>query len=297
MARFASKCGLSRYGSDFTLGFGILRKPESRALGGGLFPMPYARFRGAALNSARYHSMDSKDTEHLNTPRLVADSAGMAVWRWDQQEPFGVNVADENPSGLGAFEFPVRDAGTYADKETSRVYNLNRYRDLDAGRFIQTDPLGLNGGDLSLYALRKNNPLSNVDPTGEAACAPGDTMCAIAMRNAGIRGPYFPSSKKLDEDCFLACLGIKVVGGQVISSGAQAGAGAAAGSSIRPISVLGRGVQAATRIVNTPLGIAVTGIAGADFCYSYCLKDPDQCAPSSPTPSIFGPSDYFYGAP
>jgi hypothetical protein len=22
------------------------------------------------------------------------------VWRWDQQEPFGVTVPDENPSGL-----------------------------------------------------------------------------------------------------------------------------------------------------------------------------------------------------
>jgi len=36
-------------------------------------------------------------TDHLNTPRLVANSGGTTVWRWDQQEPFGVSVPDENP--------------------------------------------------------------------------------------------------------------------------------------------------------------------------------------------------------
>src|SRR5688572_25682184 len=49
--------------------------------------------------------------DHLNTPRLVADAAGTTVWRWDQQEPFGVNVPDENPSGLGAFDLPLRLPG------------------------------------------------------------------------------------------------------------------------------------------------------------------------------------------
>lgn len=39
-------------------------------------------------------------------PRLVTNELQRAVWRWDQQEPFGVNVPDENPSSLGAFEFP-----------------------------------------------------------------------------------------------------------------------------------------------------------------------------------------------
>jgi uncharacterized protein RhaS with RHS repeats len=48
------------------------------------------------------------------------------VWRWDQQEPFGVNVLDENPSGLGAYDFPLRYPGQYADKETNLSYNYFR---------------------------------------------------------------------------------------------------------------------------------------------------------------------------
>ena len=43
--------------------------------------------------------------DHLNTPRLIADDQQRTVWRWDQQEPFGNNVPDENPSGLGSSSF------------------------------------------------------------------------------------------------------------------------------------------------------------------------------------------------
>jgi RHS repeat-associated protein len=104
--------------------------------------------------------------DHLNTPRLITNNVGQPVWRYDNNDPFGGNVPDENPSGLGAFEYPLRDESTYFDKETSLVYNVNRYRDLPSGRFIQADPLGLEGGDLSLYVLRSNNPLSFTDPLG-----------------------------------------------------------------------------------------------------------------------------------
>jgi len=106
-------------------------------------------------------------TEHLNTPRLVADSVGAAVWRWDQQEPFGVNVPDENPSGLGAFEFPLRFPGQYADKETGLHYNYFRDYDPGVGRYVESDPIGLQGG-LNTYAYVEENPLSLIDPQGLA---------------------------------------------------------------------------------------------------------------------------------
>jgi RHS repeat-associated protein len=104
--------------------------------------------------------------DHLNTPRLIADQAGMTVWKDDNTEPFGSNPPNENPSGLGAFEFPLRDEGTYADKETGLLYNWNRDRDNSRGQFLQADPLGVRGIDLSLYVLRRNNPLRYTDPDG-----------------------------------------------------------------------------------------------------------------------------------
>ena len=88
------------------------------------------------------------------------------MWRWDQQEPFGVSAPDENPSGLGAFEFPLRFPGQYADKETNLHYNYFRDYDPAHGRYLQPDPLGLADG-VNLYGYVHADPLSRVDPTGE----------------------------------------------------------------------------------------------------------------------------------
>ncbi len=59
-------------------------------------------------------------TDHLNTPRLVADDTQITVWKWEQHEPFGVNAANEDPDGdTVAFEFNLRFPGQYFDKETN----------------------------------------------------------------------------------------------------------------------------------------------------------------------------------
>ena len=61
----------------------------------------------------------------------------------------------------------------------------NRYRDYDpaTGRYIQADPIGLNGGP-SPYSYAMNNPLRYTDPTGEivplALCGIGVAVGASA---------------------------------------------------------------------------------------------------------------------
>ena len=117
--------------------------------------------------------------DHLNTPRLVADSAGTTVWKWDQQEPFGVNVPDENPSSLGMFEFPLRFPGQYADKETNLYYNYFRDYDAGLGRYGQSDPIGLRGG-LNTYLYGSAKPLRLVDPLGLTACTPNPTPAPLS---------------------------------------------------------------------------------------------------------------------
>jgi RHS repeat-associated protein len=110
-------------------------------------------------------------SDHLNTPRLIADQNQRTVWRWDQQEPFGVNAPDENPSGVGAFEFPLRFPGQYADKESNIAQNWMRDYDTQTGRYVESDPIGLGGGiNTYVYAL---DPLTQVDPEGLMGRAPG----------------------------------------------------------------------------------------------------------------------------
>ena len=103
--------------------------------------------------------------DHLNTPRLIADEQQRVVWRWDQPEPFGDSVPDENPSGLGTFEFPGRFPGQYFDRETNLYYNYARDYDPAIGRYAQSDPIGLHAGT-NTYAYVQGNPLTYIDPFG-----------------------------------------------------------------------------------------------------------------------------------
>jgi RHS repeat-associated protein len=142
--------------------------------------------------------------DHLNTPRLVANSSGTTVWRWDQQEPFGVNVPDENPSSLGAFEFPLRFPGQYADKETNLFYNYSRHYDASTGRYDESDLIGLGGG-VNTYGYVGGDPLSNTDPFG--LCDFDDLICQAAVGQMPISGLRSPC----DQDCFNAFFGISTI--------------------------------------------------------------------------------------
>jgi RHS repeat-associated protein len=63
------------------------------------------------------------------------------------------------------FGFNLRFPGQYYDEETELVYNYFRYYDPNTGRYITSDPIGLQGG-LNTNAYVDNNPLRYIDPYG-----------------------------------------------------------------------------------------------------------------------------------
>ncbi|MDE2000124.1 MAG: hypothetical protein KGI52_14495, partial [Burkholderiales bacterium] len=112
-------------------------------------------------------------SDQLNTPRLVTDTAGVKRWSWDvyTAEPFGATAANEAPAGQASaqqFSLALRFAGQYQDKETGAYYNQWRTYSPALGRYLQSDPIGLNGG-LNTYAYVRGNPLSMIDPYGRSA--------------------------------------------------------------------------------------------------------------------------------
>jgi len=86
------------------------------------------------------------------------------MWTWES-EAFGASLPDQNPSGLGTFVFNLRFSGQYYDQETGLFYNVFRDYDPRTGRYIESDPIGLNGG-INTYAYVENNTLSYIDPLG-----------------------------------------------------------------------------------------------------------------------------------
>ena len=89
------------------------------------------------------------------------------MWRWDNQEPFGNDTPNGDPGNTGTtFDLPLRLPGQYADKETNVNYNYYRDYDSGSGRYLESDPKGLDGG-INTYAYVDGSPLSDNDPLGQ----------------------------------------------------------------------------------------------------------------------------------
>ncbi|HKQ14709.1 MAG TPA: RHS repeat-associated core domain-containing protein, partial [Steroidobacteraceae bacterium] len=105
-------------------------------------------------------------TDHLNTPRRISrPSDNAVVWRWDS-DPFATTGANEDPDGDSSlFSYNLRFPGQYFDGETGLHYNYRRDYDPAKGGYVQSDPIGLEGG-LNTYLYAGANPALFTDPRG-----------------------------------------------------------------------------------------------------------------------------------
>ena len=97
--------------------------------------------------------------DHLGTPQKLTDGAGQVVWSASYR-PFG-----EASIRAGYVTQNLRFPGQYYDEESGLHYNYQRYYDPGTGRYLTSDPIGLQGG-LNTYTYVENNPLKHIDPYG-----------------------------------------------------------------------------------------------------------------------------------
>jgi RHS repeat-associated protein len=84
-------------------------------------------------------------SDHLNAPRKVSRPSDNALeWRWDT-DPFGTAAANQNPAGLGTFVYDWRFPGQMYMAESALNQNYHRDYDPLAGRYVESDPIGLLG--------------------------------------------------------------------------------------------------------------------------------------------------------
>jgi RHS repeat-associated protein len=107
--------------------------------------------------------------DHLDTPRVIVRAADHFVqWRWDQAEAYGNSPPNENPTNLATpLTFNLRFPGQIYDQESGLVYNHHRYYDASTGRYVESDPIGLEGG-LNTYRYANANPFLYIDADGLA---------------------------------------------------------------------------------------------------------------------------------
>jgi RHS repeat-associated protein len=144
------------------------------------------------------------DTDHLGTPREIVNFANQAiVWQWElvtggpidgggnafgDRAPFEYWGADGNK-----FVFDMRFPGQIYDQTTGLNYNYFRDYEPGTGRYVESDPIGLEGGS-STYSYVYSSPTTMVDPEGlSAAIAIGRPMTGFGPR------PLFNSPVDLDQ--------------------------------------------------------------------------------------------------
>ena len=87
-------------------------------------------------------------SDYLGTPVEAYDEEGKKVW----ERNLDIYGRVKTEEALGKKNFiPFRFQGQYEDEETELYYNRFRYYDSQQGQYTQQDPIGLAGGNPTLY--------------------------------------------------------------------------------------------------------------------------------------------------
>ena len=100
-------------------------------------------------------------TNHLGSVALVVNASTGQVVSWRDYDEWGRVVADSNPD----FQ-PFGFAGGLYDGATGLVRFGARDYYAALGRWTTRDPVGYRGGDASLHAYVRADPLNGADPSG-----------------------------------------------------------------------------------------------------------------------------------
>ena len=102
-------------------------------------------------------------SDHLGTPVEAYDEEGRKVWE-RELDIYGRVKTGRKDTGEKNI-IPFRFQGQYEDEETGLYYNRFRYYDPQQGQYTQQDPIGLAGGNPTLYGYVYDT-LKEIDPFG-----------------------------------------------------------------------------------------------------------------------------------
>ena len=103
--------------------------------------------------------------DHLSTPRLGTNDAQVITWEW-VADAFNRVRPEKDPDADGKkVNLKIGFPGQYWDAESGLYYNWNRYYDRQIGRYVTSDPIGLDSG-VNTFGYVDGNPLNSYDFRG-----------------------------------------------------------------------------------------------------------------------------------
>ncbi len=123
-------------------------------------------------------------TDALGSTLALADSTGTVQTSYTF-EPFG-NATVGGAATTNTFTYTGRELDA-----TSLYFYRTRYYNPQLQRFISEDPIGLNGGDINIYAHTRNSPTNHTDASGKMIDlnSLGDAIGNFALNHAN----YIPA--------------------------------------------------------------------------------------------------------
>ncbi len=266
----------------------------------------YAYLQGEPIAQLEISRITYLHTDHLGTPRRATNESGELVWQWESGA-FG----DKLPQSSDGISINLRFPGQYYDSETGLYYNYYRYYDPNTGRYITSDPIGLNGG-LNTYAYVGGNPLIRYDYYGLAWPIPerngfpnyGTANASIGAGGTGMMGPtYWGADSGVAADtsgtlCFYStvCTGLgwqTPIGGELGVVGGVGNGKLCSGSKVvyGAYWAVGEGVMGQGQVFNdgsyarglfgvggSPEG-AMAGVGGMKCVVTYtCIFESSECS-------------------
>ena len=144
----------------------VKREPAPESLVTWIFQDDFVP-RAKITKDGRYSIM----TDYLGTPVGAYDENGNLVWERELDINGKVMPAGKDSYGRTLQEvgdrifIPFRFQGQYEDEEIGLYYNRFRYYDPEIGQYTQQDPIGLTGGNPTLYGYVYNTNVQ-VDELG-----------------------------------------------------------------------------------------------------------------------------------
>ncbi|MDD5680360.1 MAG: hypothetical protein PHI59_03870, partial [Candidatus Omnitrophica bacterium] len=172
---------------------------------------------------AEYDSSNSLATRYVYGPNIdepirLENASGICYYHFDalgsvtdlsngsgQQiehytySPFGKTKIYDPATGMKRDDSIVGNVYRFTarqwDPESSLYYYRARYYDPGLGRFLQTDPVGYEGGNLNLYGYCSNNPINRTDPSGK--CDWGVKLAGVLDRLISNAEEFYTKSPDL----------------------------------------------------------------------------------------------------